>query len=79
MFAVVTGVDPAAGLDVADPSVAGVELTVSGESVDTDEASSVVVDPSLGVVPGDAGVAPGTGVAAAAMAAATVESDRYFK
>ena len=58
MFAVVTGVDPAAGLDVADPSaagadpsvtgvepaVAGVEPTVSGESVDADEASSFVVE-----------------------------------
>jgi hypothetical protein len=79
VFAVVTGVDPAVGFVVADPSVAGVEPTVSRESVDAVEASSAVAELSCVDVSGVAGAAPGVVVAAVTMAAATVESDRYVK
>jgi hypothetical protein len=40
LFAVVTGVDPAAGVVVVDPSAAGVEPAVGGDSVDVFDASS---------------------------------------
>ncbi len=72
-----TGVDPAVGLVGGDPSVSGVELAVFCESVVIDDdGSSAVVAPSGVVV---TGVAPGAVVATAAMAAASVMFDRYFK